>query len=50
MKGKKDLAKLTKKTITDKNGITRTVWVKLDKDNKVDKLKKKVEEKEATTP
>lgn len=45
MKGKKDLAKLTKKTITDKNGITRTVWVKLDKDTKVDKPKKKKEEK-----
>lgn len=48
MKGKKDLAKLTKKTITDKNGITRTVWVKLDKDTKINKPKKKEEIKEKT--
>ena len=46
MKGRKDLAKLTKKTITDKNGNTRTVWVKMDKKTKVEKPKKKVEKEE----
>ena len=45
MYGKKDLSKLVKKTIVDKNGISRIVWVKRD-DKKTKKPKKAKKEKE----
>ena len=37
--GHKDLAKLTKKRITDKNGHTRTVWVRAGEEQKTEKRK-----------
>lgn len=45
MYGKKDLSKLVKKTIVDKNGISRIVWVKRD-DKTTKKPKKAKKEKE----
>ena len=45
MYGKKDFSKLVKKTIVDKNGISRIVWVKRD-DKKTKKPKKAKKEKE----
>lgn len=46
--GKKDLSKLTKKQITDKNGHTRNVWVRMGEEPKEErKGKQEVEEAKA---
>ena len=49
MKGKKDLTKLVKKIITDKNGITRIVWVKPTKTPKPKKKSKGEDKKVSQT-
>ena len=45
--GKKDLSKLQKKQITDKNGHTRNVWVKVGEEQKTKRTKK---QEEVSTP